>query len=462
MSHYRDDVLPNDSVPVSTDPAGPEASPTSRRDLLKRGAATLGGVTLLAQAGSAQNSPAIQTGTTNGRKFRAFVRHGTTASVEELRLLPIGGRQVLVRTQASQCCYSITGQVLAQTPMVPALVPGHGGVGIVEAVGPQVKRVQVGDRVIVCDTSQCGECYNCLRGRAFRCQSHLRNPTVPYAQMADGTPVHQNGNHGSFGELMVPYEEYCVAVSTDLSAAELSLLSCTGATGLSTTMSFAPVEPGSSVVVFGAGPVGLSAIQGARIMGATEIVAVEPIRYRRELAQKLGATIVLDPNVEGANLVKKIQDLCKGPTTADRRFSGFRDGVPGSIDVGPDFVIECSGGDSFPPKAERGPDPTGLLALRQAWEVAPAGGDLFTVAVGQKGDLTFPANNWSNRGRTHHSGQLGGLSMKRDLPRYVRLIEKGLFDAKSIATQTYPLDRTLEAFQVTADRTAAAAVVVFG
>jgi len=437
----------------------------SRRSVLKKGVAAVGsGAVALVSGDTAHAAQAAGQQTSNvvGQTFRAFVRHGSAASVEALRLLPIGGRQVVVRTQASQCCYTITAQALATTPAMPALVPGHGGVGIVEAIGPLVKRVQVGDRVLVCDTPQCGECYNCLRGRAYRCQSHLRNPTVPYAEMADGTPVHQNGNHGSFGEVMVPYEEYCVAISTDVSPAELSLLTCTGATGLSTTMSFAPVEPGSSVVVFGAGPVGLSAIQGARIMGATQIIAVEPIRYRREVALKVGATTVLDPNVDGDNLVKKIQDLCKGPTTADRRFSGFRDGVPGTIDIGPDFVIECSGGDLFPPKAEAGPDPTGKLALRQAWDVAPAGGDLFTVAVGQRGDISFPANNWSNRGRTHHAGQLGGLSMKRDLPRYVRLIERGLFDAKSLATATYPLDRTREAFQVTADRTTIAAVVVFG
>ena len=440
-------------------------SSLSRRSVLKKGIAAVGSSAVaLVSRDVAHASPAAgqQTASVAGRKFRAFVRHGATASVEELRLLPISGRQLVVRTEASQCCYTITTQALATTPAMPALVIGHGGVGIVEAIGPQVKRVQVGDRVLVCDTPQCGECYNCLRGRAFRCQSHLRNPTVPYAEMADGTPVHQFGNHGSFGEVMVPYEEYCVAIVTDVPPVELSLLTCASATGLSTTMSFAPVEPGSNVAVFGAGPVGLSAIQGARIMGATQIIAVEPIRYRREVALKVGATTVLDPNVEGDNLVKKIQDLCKGPTTADRRFSGFRDGVAGTNDIGPDFVIECSGGDLFPPKAEVGPDPTGKLALRQAWDVTPAGGDLFTVAIGQRGDMTFPANNWSsNRDRQHHAGQLGGLTMMRDLPRYVRLIERGLFDAKSLATATYPLDRTREAFQATADRTTVAAVVVF-
>ena len=86
MSNYGDDLFLNDSAPASTDPPDSMDRPTSRRDLLKRGAATFGGAALLAQAGSAQNAPAIQTGTTSGRKFRAFVRHDTTASVEELRL----------------------------------------------------------------------------------------------------------------------------------------------------------------------------------------------------------------------------------------------------------------------------------------------------------------------------------------------------------------------------------------
>jgi threonine dehydrogenase-like Zn-dependent dehydrogenase len=89
-----------------------------------------------------------------------------------------------------------------------------------------------------------------------------------------------------------------------------------------------------------------------------------------------------------------------------------------------------------------------------------AGGNLITLGL-PRGNITLPAGAWSNRGRIHHAGQYGGVSAKVDVPRYVKLIEMGLFDAKSIVTATYPLDRTREAFQAVADRTTACAVVVF-
>src|SRR5262245_58682072 len=89
---------------------------------------------------------------------------------------------------------------------------------------------------------------------------------------------------------------------------ELSMLGCVGACGLGTTFGIAPVDVASDVAILGLGPVGLSAVQGARIKGASQIIAIDPIRARRDLAMQLGATIALDPNVEGMNLVQKVRD----------------------------------------------------------------------------------------------------------------------------------------------------------
>jgi S-(hydroxymethyl)glutathione dehydrogenase/alcohol dehydrogenase len=104
-----------------------------------------------------------------GRKFRAFVRRGAGASVEELKMLPLDDDRVVVRTQASQCCYTLATEVLGNAQINPARIPGHGGVGVVEAVGSRVRRVRVGD-VVVVDGPYCGQCYMCLHGRADRCQ----------------------------------------------------------------------------------------------------------------------------------------------------------------------------------------------------------------------------------------------------------------------------------------------------
>jgi S-(hydroxymethyl)glutathione dehydrogenase/alcohol dehydrogenase len=223
----------------------------------------------------------------------------------------------------------------------------------------------------------------------------------------------------------------------------------------------APIEPGSNLVVLGAGPVGMGAIQAARILGAGPVIVVEPIKARRDLALKVGAKMALDPNVEGSGLVNKIQELCKGPK--DRRFAGGRawDDDLFAVGSGPDFTIEAVGGDSFPPKVEAGPDPTGILPLRQAWEFTRAGGHITTLGFGQKGDVSFPAWQFANLGRTFHAGQQGGLHMLRDLPRYVKLIEKGVLDVKSMVTSTDPLDRAIDAVQAVADRTTVGAVVTF-
>jgi S-(hydroxymethyl)glutathione dehydrogenase/alcohol dehydrogenase len=247
------------------------------------------------------------------------------------------------------------------------------------------------------------------------------------------------------------------------------VLSCVGAAGLAASVTFVPVEAGTNVAVMGCGPIGLSAVQGARICGAKQIIAIEPIAYRRELATKFGATTVLDPNVEGNKLVDKVTDLCKGEIGT--MFSGGRDwqsgasaggfGVARMRPFGPDFVIEAVGANRFPPKAGSGPDPTGLTALQQAYMMTAGTGHLTTIGVYQ-GNLTLPAGTFSISGRTHHSGQLGGgANSFRDMPRFVRLIEKGLFDAKSMATGIYRLEQVKEAFQAAADRTTVTSIITF-
>jgi len=119
------------------------------------------------------------------------------------------------------------------------------------------------------------------------------------------------------------------------------------------------------------------------------------------------------------------------------------------------------GGDQFKPKVEVGPDPTGILPIRQCWEMVRMGGHIVTHGIGQKGEVGFPAAFFCISGKTFHAGQQGGLHMMRDLPRYVKLIEKGSFNAKAIASNTYTLDQAKQAFQDVADRTIIGAAIVF-
>ena len=169
-----------------------------------------------------------------------------------------------------------------------AMIQGHGGVGVVEAVGPEVRRVQVGDRVCVSGTPHCGACYRCLRGRSDMCQflsAIGADDLVAIADLADGTPVYQNSHIGGLAEVMVAFEEWVVPIFTTKPAAEVGMVcGCTSVAGLGATTAhgLVAIEPASSVAVVGCGPIGLSAVQGARIAGATTIIAIDPIAARRE------------------------------------------------------------------------------------------------------------------------------------------------------------------------------------
>jgi len=430
----------------------------SRRKMLKRGAAAAAGGMAMAPQVVTGQAPAQLTGTQAGRKFKAFVRRGTGASVEELKLLAIQPREVLIRTQASAVCYTIVGGALANTPVQQASIPNHSGMGVVEAVGPLVKRVQVGDRVVVPGTPQCGVCYQCLHGRADWCQFLDTAPAHPMAEMSDGTKISEQAGLGGLSEIMVVPEEYCCPVFTDLPAEQLTLLGDTVGTGLAAGRDLVQIEPGWNVVVQGAGPVGMGAIQAARLQNAGQVIVIEPIRSRREIAMKVGGTIALDPNTEGNGLVAKIRTLCKGIT--DRRFAGGRL-TTNAVPDGADFVINAVGSDWFPPKVEIGPDPTAILPLQQCFDFTRAGGHIVMLGVAWRGNVSFNAAQFSNRGRTFYSGQQGGLNMLRDIPRYVKLIEKGVIDMKSMVTKTYPIEQTREAIQAVGDRTVLGAVITF-
>jgi len=405
------------------------------------------------------------------RMFRAWVSRGTGSgrtTLQELALRPISGRQIVVRTEGTNLCYSNTTTVLGLPGMFGgpmsrlAVIDGHGGVGVVEAVGPEVRRVQVGDRVCVSGTPQCGNCYQCLRGRADMCQFLGRqgpNDLVPIADMRDGTPVYANSHIGGLAELMVTFEEWVVPIFTKASAVDLAMVcSCVSVAGLGTTTSqtLASIAPGATAAVVGCGPLGLSAVQGARIAGAARIIAIDPIKARRDLALRVGATDVLDPNVEGARLVAKVREMTSTPN--NRLWSGGRDsgGLLGGS--GADVVIEGVGADRATPKAEASPDPTGILPLRQSYEMCAPGGHVVTTSL-PTGNLTLPAVMFTIGGRTHHAGQAGGANPMRDIPRFVAMLDSRQYDAKALATTVVPIDGMVAAYEQVLYRTTVTAIM---
>jgi threonine dehydrogenase-like Zn-dependent dehydrogenase len=165
---------------------------------------------------------------------------------------------------------------------------------------------------------------------------------------------------------------------------------------------------------------------------------------------------VLDPNAEGDRLVDRVRSMTNGPN--NRLWSGGRDsgGLLGG--AGADFVVEAAGADAVPPKLERGPDPSGILPLRQAYEMTAAGGHIVTTSL-PRGTLSLPAVMFTIGGRTHHAGQAGGANPMRDIPRFVALLDSGQYDAKALATRIVPLDQMRDAYEEVAYRTTVTAIM---
>lgn len=397
---------------------------------------------------------------TTGMRFRALVRHGRDLTTETLTLLPLHPLHVVIRMQASQTCYSSIGQMITTNPAPFAAVAGHGGIGIVEEVGRLVKRVKVGDQVMLATTPNCGVCQNCLTGRGDLCNTRL--PAIPNATMADNTPVYMTAppmGPAGYSEIIVSDEDWVVPLFTRVSPLETSILACVGGTGLGMAMCRFPIEAGSDVAVFGLGPIGVSAVQGARIQGAKTIVGIDPIRYRRELALQVGATHVLDPNeLRGNDLLARIRALTPDIVPPGRRFAGERQ-------PGPMYVLEAVGGTRLPlPAGVEAPvDMTGVEPLQQAWTVARPSGFVRTCSIGhpQGAMVSFPAGQWANANRTHVPGNYAGVQALRDLPRFVRLIESGAFDAKALVGRVFKPDQMKDALQVAADRSAITSVIDF-
>jgi S-(hydroxymethyl)glutathione dehydrogenase/alcohol dehydrogenase len=259
---------------------------------------------------------------------------------------------------------------------------------------------------------------------------------------------------------MITFEEWVVPVFTKATAADLGMVcSCVAVAGLGATASqaVALVEPGSIVAVVGCGPLGLSGVQGAKISGASTIIAIDPVRARREVAMKVGATHALDPNAEGDKLVERVRELSKGPN--NRLWAGGRDsgGLLGG--AGADFVLEAVGADQAPPKVEAGPDPTGILPLRQAYEMCAPGGHIVTTSL-PRGNITLPAGTLHPLAAVRITpGRLAAparCATSRDLSS---CSTKGQYNAKALATSVVSIERMLEAYEDVVYRTTVTAII---
>ena len=245
-------------------------------------------------------------------KAAVFREVNVPMEIEEVTVSKPGPREVLIRTKAAGICHSDMHFFNGSYPGKLPMVLGHESAGIVEQVGSDVHYVKPGDHVITCLSVFCGHCESCLTGHLSLCQEHETNrsskeeprlsqneqPLTPFAQL------------GSFAEMMLVHEHALVKVREDMPMDRAALIGCGVTTGIGAVIHTAAVEPGSTVAVIGCGGIGLSAINGAALAGASRIIAVDMVASKLELARKFGATDLVDAS-DGES-VKKVIEMTGG------------------------------------------------------------------------------------------------------------------------------------------------------
>ncbi|MFP6579650.1 MAG: Zn-dependent alcohol dehydrogenase, partial [Myxococcota bacterium] len=243
--------------------------------------------------------------------------------IEEVRIDEPASGEVLVRTAASGICHSDLTVLEGGLPVPPPCVLGHEPAGVVEAVGEGVTQFSEGDHVVGCTTSWCGECRFCTEGRPYLCPSqYVGRPegSAPRLTTPDGKPMGQFANLSSYAEQMLCPERSLVKIRDDMPLDLAALIGCGVTTGLGAVLNTVSIPAGASVVIVGCGGVGLSALQGARIVGAGKIVAVDTQKWKFDLARELGATDCIDASAD--DVVAAVHEATGG---------------------GADFVFECIG-----------------------------------------------------------------------------------------------------------------------
>jgi S-(hydroxymethyl)glutathione dehydrogenase/alcohol dehydrogenase len=311
--------------------------------------------------------------------------------------------------------------------MAAPAVLGHEAAGIVEEVGELVSYVQPGDHVIACLSVFCGNCEQCLTGHPNLCrnQSTQRAPNDPpklkYAK--DGSPVHQFLNISSFSERMLLHENAVVKIVEDMPLDRAALIGCGVMTGVGAALNTAKVEPGSTVAVFGAGGVGLAAIQGARIAGARMIIAVDVHESKLGLARDLGATHSVDAS--DGDPVYKIRSMSEG---------------------GVDYSFEAIGL---------------KVAAEQAFQCIRPGGTATVIGmipVGQKVELDGPMFLSE---RKIQGSSMGSNRFRVDMPRYIEFYKQGRLKLDEMITKRGKLEDVNEAFRAMKAGEVARTVLMF-
>ncbi len=354
---------------------------------------------------------------------------GQPLVVEDVSLDPPKTGEVRVRIGAVAICHSdvhlIRGDWAGWSSTPPPVVAGHEAAGVVSEVGPGVTRVRPGDRVVVSLLRTCGGCVPCLTGAAYLCEGQFALMTEHRLHSRTGQALNAGIRVAGFAESVVVDQSQLVVIPADLGLDRACLLACGVITGVGAVLNTAQLTPGSSAVVIGAGGVGVNAIQGAALAGATPIVAVDVVARKLPVARSFGATHAVDGrqgDVRG--LVREL--------TAGR---------------GADYVFVTVGSPA---------------AVTQALTLARRGGTVVLVGMPVAGATApIPIGDFAGNGLRLLGSNMGSTRLGVDVPRLVARYQEGRLNLDELITARYPLERINEAIVAMEGGEALRNVIVF-
>jgi len=362
--------------------------------------------------------------------IRGLVFHepGSNLAVEELELDPPGKGEVQVRMVASGVCHSDLHVVDGEWERPANVVLGHEGAAIVEALGPDVPSdgPREGDLVVLAWTAPCGACPACGRSEPWLCgeprgSGHRLREEDVRLRRADGTPIGVYSGIGTFGERQVVAHEAAIRIDPSTPLEVAALIGCAVTTGFGAVVNTAEVRAGASVVVIGAGGVGLSAVMGARFADAGTIVVIDRNPEKLELARQAGDTNVFQ--------------------------SSEADGVAELTDGGADHVIEAIGLSE---------------TVEQAIELVRPGGIVTLVGMPPQGDrASFDVYRFVEEGKQLRGSNYGSATPAVDFPRIASLYADGRLPLKLLVTERIGLEDVDDAFEAMRRGDGARRVIVY-
>ncbi len=328
--------------------------------------------------------------------------------IDGVSLGDLGPGDVHVKLVSSGVCHSDLSVQNGTIPFAFPLIPGHEGAGIVQEVGSGVTDIAAGDHIILSFVPACNKCKPCLRGQSYLCDAGAAFGMTPHF-VVDGAPMVGMAGLGTFAEELIANEACLVKVDDDIPLDIVSLIGCGVTTGVGAAINTAKVTPGSSVVVFGCGGVGMSAIQGARIAGAAEILAVDTVESKLEAAKGFGATHVCTPDA---------LDQMKTEITGGEGF---------------DYALECVGNP---------------VTIRATFDAARRGGTAVIVGVGRiSEEVKFSAFEFFFNDKILRGSMYGSANVRTFMPMLIRLWRAGKLDLESMITRRIQLEDVNDAFK---------------